>query len=441
MATTKVDFKRELRELYTAKRSPTVVDVPELSYLMIDGRGDPNTSTEYQEAVSALFSVSYAARFALKRAGVIDFGVMPLQGLWWASDMSAFSIEDKSAWEWTMLIMQPDEVSADVLAEAKVKAAAKVPAAVLERLRLERFAEGQSAHVLHVGPYSARGRRSQACTSSSPSRAVSSPASTMRSTSGIPAARRPRSSRPSSASPCAEDPSASLRPRPPRLDWNRRGLAASSLPEGPSAIARRETVIRSARRSGQRACGCEKSKRSVDRPGLDSVGMATGRDEHLSRLARRVAEALPAELVEEVVLTGSVSRGMADEMSDVEMLVVTREPLELDDCFRLARAAGLAELGTWGAQGGPTRRVSGYRERVPLELIWWPRDYAEEQIDALLAGAKHSTADALAHGIPLLTSGRLAISRCFIGRATRTGGWTGSSPKRLTPSWSGLPSR
>jgi predicted nucleotidyltransferase len=136
--------------------------------------------------------------------------------------------------------------------------------------------------------------------------------------------------------------------------------------------------------------------------------MATARNENLRTLAQRVADALPAELAEEVVLTGSVSRGMADEVSDIEMLVVTRKPLELQDCFRLARAAGLDELDTWGAQCGPTRRVSGYREGVPLELIWWPRDYAEEQIDALLAGAMHATADALAHGISLRASGRLA---------------------------------
>jgi predicted nucleotidyltransferase len=136
--------------------------------------------------------------------------------------------------------------------------------------------------------------------------------------------------------------------------------------------------------------------------------MATAPDQDLTTVAQRVADALPAELVEEVVLTGSVSRGMADELSDIEMLLVTREPLELEECFRLARAAGLDELGTWGAQAGPARRVSGYRERVPVELIWWPHDYAEEQIDALLAGAMHSTADALAHGIPLRTTGRLA---------------------------------
>jgi predicted nucleotidyltransferase len=136
--------------------------------------------------------------------------------------------------------------------------------------------------------------------------------------------------------------------------------------------------------------------------------MATARSEELRMLAQRVADALPDELAEEVVLTGSVSRGMADEASDIEMLVVTRVPLELEDCFRLARAAGLDELSTWGEQGGPARRVSGYCERVPVEMIWWPRDYADEQIDALLAGAMHLTADALVHGVSLRTRGRLA---------------------------------
>ena len=109
------------------------------------------------------------------------------------------------------------------------------------------------------------------------------------------------------------------------------------------------------------------------------------------------------------MLTGSVSRGVADEASDIEMLVVTREPLELEQCFGLARAAGLDGLDTWGAPDGPARRVSGRREGVPLELIWWPRDHAEARIDALLAGeASSSAADALVHGVALRTSGRLA---------------------------------
>jgi predicted nucleotidyltransferase len=136
--------------------------------------------------------------------------------------------------------------------------------------------------------------------------------------------------------------------------------------------------------------------------------MATARSEKLRALAQRVADALPAEVAEEVVLTGSVSRGMADEVSDIEMLVVTCEPLELEECFGLARAAGLEGLDTWGARDEHTRRVSGYLERVPLELIWWPREYAEARIAALLAGEAPSTADAHVHGVPLRTRGLLA---------------------------------
>jgi hypothetical protein len=155
MAPTEVDFKRELRELYGAKRAPAMVDVPELGFLMVDGHGDPNTSQEYRDAVQALYAVAYAARFALKRAGVIDYGVMPLEGLWWVPDMAQFSIEHKSAWDWTAMIMQPDELTDAVLAEAKAKAAKKSPA--VERLRLERFAEGRAAQILHLGPYAAEG--------------------------------------------------------------------------------------------------------------------------------------------------------------------------------------------------------------------------------------------------------------------------------------------
>jgi predicted nucleotidyltransferase len=136
--------------------------------------------------------------------------------------------------------------------------------------------------------------------------------------------------------------------------------------------------------------------------------MATARSEELRALAQRVADALPAEVAEEIVLTGSVSRGSADEVSDIEMLVVTCEPLELEDCFGLARAAGLEGLDTWGARDQQARRVSGYLERVPLELVWWPREYARARIDALFEGEAPLAADALMHGMPLRTRGLLA---------------------------------
>jgi predicted nucleotidyltransferase len=135
--------------------------------------------------------------------------------------------------------------------------------------------------------------------------------------------------------------------------------------------------------------------------------MATARTEALRALAQRVADAFPPEVVE-VVLTGSVSRGMADDVSDVEMLVVTESPLPLEEAYELARGAGLEDLDTWGAQGLPAKRVSGYVDGPPFELIMWPRAFANEELEALLGGKLSSAADALERGVPLRTSGLLA---------------------------------
>jgi hypothetical protein len=139
--------------------------------------------------------------------------------------------------------------------------------------------------------------------------------------------------------------------------------------------------------------------------------MATRLNE-LRDLAQRLADVLPAE---EIVLTGGVSRGVADELSDIEMLVVTPEQLDLGTCFDLARAAGLERLGTWGEQSSPARKVSGYLEGVPIELIWWSRDYAESRVDAILAGETPSAADAIFHGVPLRTRGLLAAWQRRLG--------------------------
>jgi predicted nucleotidyltransferase len=134
--------------------------------------------------------------------------------------------------------------------------------------------------------------------------------------------------------------------------------------------------------------------------------MATARTHELHRLAERIAAALPP-VVEEVVLTGSVSRGVADDVSDIEMLVVTTEQLELAECFEHARRAGLERLDTWGIQGTETSRVSGYRDGVPVELVWWSRDHAEASVAGLLAGDKSSSGDAIANGVALRTAGLL----------------------------------
>jgi hypothetical protein len=120
-------------------------------------------------------------------------------------------------------------------------------------------------------------------------------------------------------------------------------------------------------------------------------------------------------VAEEVVLTGSVSRGVADEVSDIEMLIVTPEQLELSVCFEHAREAGLEELDTWGAQGTPANRVFGYCEGVPIELIWWSREHAESSIDAIFLGGPASAAEAIAGGVSLRTSGSLARWQARLG--------------------------
>jgi hypothetical protein len=135
--------------------------------------------------------------------------------------------------------------------------------------------------------------------------------------------------------------------------------------------------------------------------------VTTPRTVELRAIAQTIADALP-EGIDEVVLTGSVSRGVADDVSDIEMLIVTERQLELEDCYAIAAGCGLTDLGTWGPQDVATKRVSGYRDGAPIELIWWSRAHAAASVDSIFAGELPTSADALAHGVPLRTSGLLA---------------------------------
>lgn len=155
----KLDLKKQLGQLYRPRRGAIVeVEVPTLRYLMIDGQGDPNTSQVYADAVEALFSVSYTVKFMVKKGSqAIDYAVMPLEGLWWADDMAKFSLGDKASWEWTMMILQPDFVTEDTIAEARSRVQKKKQLPAVEELRLEALDEGKCAQALHVGPFSEEG--------------------------------------------------------------------------------------------------------------------------------------------------------------------------------------------------------------------------------------------------------------------------------------------
>jgi hypothetical protein len=129
-----------------------------MNYLMLDGDGDPNTSKAYQAGVEALFTLSYALKFMAKKGALaIDYGVMPLESLWWADNMSAFTIDDKSNWKWTVMIMQPDFIAREIFDKAAEEVGRKKSLAALGAVRFAALTEGMCAQIMHIGPFSAEG--------------------------------------------------------------------------------------------------------------------------------------------------------------------------------------------------------------------------------------------------------------------------------------------
>ncbi len=150
----KVDFKKEYKELYAPPKKFVVVDVPDMQFLMVDGHGDPNTAQEYQDALEALYAVAYKLKFISKKTLGRDYVVPPLEGLWWAEDMDAFTIErDKSQWDWTMMIMTPEWVSAELFADAVEQVHKGKNPVSLDKVRLESYHEGLSIQIMHIGSY------------------------------------------------------------------------------------------------------------------------------------------------------------------------------------------------------------------------------------------------------------------------------------------------
>lgn len=158
LAIVKSDIKIERKDLYApAKGKFTIVDVPALRFLMIDGQGDPNSAQSYKAALEALYPVSYALKFASKKILDKDYVVRPLEGLWWADDMSAFRTRAKDVWRWTMMIGQPDWIDQAMVTQAIDIQRKKGASAAIDRLRLETYAEGRCVQILHVGSYDDEG--------------------------------------------------------------------------------------------------------------------------------------------------------------------------------------------------------------------------------------------------------------------------------------------
>jgi hypothetical protein len=150
----KIDFKKELKHLYRpSAKEFEVVDVPPMGFLMIDGHGDPNTAQAYKEAVEALYAVAYRLKFMSKNELGRDYVVPPMEGLWWVEHMEEFSTDDKSAWDWTMMVMQPEWITQEMFEQAVGQVERKKSLSALPKLRLESYHESLAVQIMHIGSY------------------------------------------------------------------------------------------------------------------------------------------------------------------------------------------------------------------------------------------------------------------------------------------------
>jgi hypothetical protein len=159
MATmTLFDVRKEYKHLYyPSARTVGVLEVPPMSFLMVDGQGDPGGQA-YLDAVGALYAVSFTLKFLLKKGeAAIDYSVLPLEGLWWTDDRDGFDVARRERWQWTGMIMQPPFITPAMVEEAIRQVAARKDTPALSKVRFATFHEGLAAQILHLGPYSAEG--------------------------------------------------------------------------------------------------------------------------------------------------------------------------------------------------------------------------------------------------------------------------------------------
>ena len=142
----KIDHRKAFKHLYhPSHKVPTLVNVPPMNFLMMDGRGKPD-GKQFPQAASTLYPLAYTLKFMVRAANDVDFHVMPMEVLWQVN-------REKKEFGWTMMLMQPDYITAELVAEARHKLQSKVNASLLAQVRFEPFNEGMCIQLLHIGPY------------------------------------------------------------------------------------------------------------------------------------------------------------------------------------------------------------------------------------------------------------------------------------------------
>jgi hypothetical protein len=155
----KRNLKKEFKEFYqVSAKAPVLVRVPAFNYLCLEGRGNPNNSPAFAAGVEVLYGLSYTLKFMIKKGPEeIDYGVMPLEGQWWAEDMADFRAQAKDRWLWRIGIMQPELITPDHVERATEALRAKKNPSALDKVSFRSQEDGLSAQILHLGPYDQEG--------------------------------------------------------------------------------------------------------------------------------------------------------------------------------------------------------------------------------------------------------------------------------------------
>ena len=155
----KFDFKKEYKDLYMPKTKPSIIEVPEMTFIMVDGKGNPNTCDDYKNAMEVLYGLSYSIKMSKMNGtqpkGYFEYVVPPLEGLWWIDNeyFDSINILDKDKFSWTSMIRQPEFVTLEVFEIAKQVLLKKKPELDFSTTRLVTYREGLCAQIMHIGPY------------------------------------------------------------------------------------------------------------------------------------------------------------------------------------------------------------------------------------------------------------------------------------------------
>lgn len=156
----KLDYKKEYKNLYMPSTDPIIIEVPEITYIMVDGKGDPNDPNgQYQQALEILYGLSFTIKMSKMKQkqpeGYFEYVVPPLEGLWWKEDevFDGMNNIDKTRFHWISMIRQPEFVTNEVFLWAKQELQQKRPELDLTKVKLQTIKEGTCAQLMHIGPY------------------------------------------------------------------------------------------------------------------------------------------------------------------------------------------------------------------------------------------------------------------------------------------------